>query len=103
MWPTRTSSMKTSRGGLQRCRKRLKLVHLSDTRKDTYRHDPIGQGNVPFEAVKLALDAAATTRGQCWKLFRTTPIATSPKVRIVLQESTSDMRRCRDNSNLKDR
>jgi len=33
---------------LRRCGKRLKLVHLSDTNQRVYRHDPVGQGTVPF-------------------------------------------------------
>lgn len=33
---------------LHRCRKRLKLLHLSDTGQQHYRHDPVGLGTVPF-------------------------------------------------------
>jgi L-ribulose-5-phosphate 3-epimerase len=33
---------------LRRCRKRLKLLHLSDTGQQHYRHDAIGLGTVPF-------------------------------------------------------
>ncbi len=40
---------------LRRCAKRLKLVHLSDTRRDLYRHDPIGAGDVPFEGIPQVL------------------------------------------------
>lgn len=43
--------------GLQRCRTRLKLVHLSDTGRHAYRHDPIGTGTVPFAAIPAALTA----------------------------------------------
>jgi sugar phosphate isomerase/epimerase len=43
--------------GLERCRDRLALVHLSDTDQRTYRHDPVGSGTVPFEAVPRALAA----------------------------------------------
>jgi sugar phosphate isomerase/epimerase len=41
--------------GLVRCRDRLALVHLSDTGQRTYRHDPVGEGTVPFAAVPHAL------------------------------------------------
>jgi L-ribulose-5-phosphate 3-epimerase len=34
--------------GLRTVRSRLRLVHLSDTTRATYRHDPIGRGDVPF-------------------------------------------------------
>jgi sugar phosphate isomerase/epimerase len=33
---------------LERCRKRLKLVHLSDTSRWHYRHSAVGLGTVPF-------------------------------------------------------
>ena len=40
---------------LRRCRKRLKLVHLSDTGRQVYRHDPVGAGDVPFAQVPPTL------------------------------------------------
>jgi len=40
---------------LRRCRKRLKLVHLSDTGRQVYRHDPVGAGDVPFREVPPVL------------------------------------------------
>ena len=43
--------------GLVRCRYRLALVHLSDTGQRTFRHDPVGEGTVPFAAVPHALAA----------------------------------------------
>lgn len=42
-------------GALRRCRKRLKLVHLSDTHRNVYRHDPVGQGSVPFRELPPVL------------------------------------------------
>ena len=47
--------------GLVRCRNRLALVHLSDTGRQTYRHDPVGEGTVPFEQVPRALAAVGYT------------------------------------------
>jgi L-ribulose-5-phosphate 3-epimerase len=47
--------------GLLRCRDRLALVHLSDTGRQVYRHDPVGEGTVPFERVPQALAAAGYT------------------------------------------
>jgi len=49
--------------GLQRCRERLALVHLSDTGREVYRHDPVGAGTLPFAAVPPAL-AAIGYRGR---------------------------------------
>ena len=43
--------------GLQQCRERLALVHLSDTGRQFYRHDPVGLGTVPFAQVPQALAA----------------------------------------------
>jgi L-ribulose-5-phosphate 3-epimerase len=34
--------------GLERVRSRLEIVHLSDTRRDAWRHDPVGQGDCDF-------------------------------------------------------
>lgn len=44
--------------GLMRCRERLRLVHLSDTGRAAFRHDPVGQGDVPFGPVPAQLRAA---------------------------------------------
>jgi sugar phosphate isomerase/epimerase len=34
--------------GLEHVRSRLKIVHLSDTGRETWRHDPVGQGSCDF-------------------------------------------------------
>jgi L-ribulose-5-phosphate 3-epimerase len=34
--------------GLEEVRSRIKIVHLSDTRRDAWRHDPVGQGDCDF-------------------------------------------------------
>jgi sugar phosphate isomerase/epimerase len=41
---------------LRKCRKRLKIVHLSDTNQKVYRHDPVGMGTVDFASVPAVLD-----------------------------------------------
>jgi L-ribulose-5-phosphate 3-epimerase len=43
--------------GLRQCSALLELVHLSDTGKQAYRHDPVGLGTVPFAQVPAALAA----------------------------------------------
>lgn len=43
--------------GLRRVQKRLRLVHLSDTSRSVYRHDPVGLGVVPFADIPQALRA----------------------------------------------
>jgi L-ribulose-5-phosphate 3-epimerase len=47
--------------GLKACRARLALVHLSDTGRQAYRHDPVGLGSVPFAQVPGALAAVGYT------------------------------------------
>ena len=47
--------------GLHYCRERLALVHLSDTGREVYRHDPVGLGSVPFADVPRALAAVGYT------------------------------------------
>jgi L-ribulose-5-phosphate 3-epimerase len=47
--------------GLQQCRERLALVHLSDTGAQVYRHDPVGLGSVQFADVPRALAAVGYT------------------------------------------
>ncbi len=42
--------------GLRRTRSRLRLVHLSDTPLDVFRHAPVGTGVVPFDAVPPLLE-----------------------------------------------
>jgi sugar phosphate isomerase/epimerase len=41
--------------GLERVAPRLKMVHLSDTPLDTWRHDSVGRGVVPFEQFGVAV------------------------------------------------
>jgi L-ribulose-5-phosphate 3-epimerase len=47
---------------LKHCGTRLKLVHLSDTNRQLYRHDPIGRGTVPFAEVPAMLVAVGYAR-----------------------------------------
>lgn len=48
--------------GLKRCGARLRLVHLSDTGRQHYRHDPVGRGDVPFAAIPTMLANVGYTR-----------------------------------------
>ena len=43
--------------GLRQCSALLELVHLSDTGRQAYRHDPVGLGTFPFAQVPAALAA----------------------------------------------
>jgi L-ribulose-5-phosphate 3-epimerase len=44
-----------SRMGLRTVRNRLSLVHISDTTRSVFKHDPVGQGDVPFVQVPPVL------------------------------------------------
>jgi sugar phosphate isomerase/epimerase len=46
------------RRGFERMQPRLRLVHLSDTGREVYRHDPVGRGVVPFRDLPKLLAAA---------------------------------------------
>lgn len=41
--------------GLRRVRDRLALVHFSDTTRQSYRHDPLGYGDVPLAGIAAAM------------------------------------------------
>src|ERR1700694_5874749 len=41
--------------GLRRVRDRLSLVHFSDTTRQSYKHDPLGQGDVPLAGLASAM------------------------------------------------
>ena len=42
-------------GGLRRVRDRLSLVHFSDTTRQSYKHDPMGCGDVPLAGIPSAM------------------------------------------------
>jgi L-ribulose-5-phosphate 3-epimerase len=41
--------------GLRRVRERLSLVHFSDTTRQSYKHDPLGRGDVPLAGLASAM------------------------------------------------
>ncbi len=47
--------------GLSAVASRLALVHFSDTTQETYRHDPIGDGDVDFSKLPEALSKVGYT------------------------------------------
>jgi L-ribulose-5-phosphate 3-epimerase len=47
--------------GLRRVRERLSLVHFSDTTRQSYRHDPLGCGDVPLAGLASAMKAVGYT------------------------------------------
>ncbi|HEY8337074.1 MAG TPA: sugar phosphate isomerase/epimerase family protein [Tardiphaga sp.] len=47
----------SSADGIRQLADQLRIVHLSDTTRTTWRHDPVGNGDVPFAEVAQALNA----------------------------------------------
>jgi L-ribulose-5-phosphate 3-epimerase len=41
--------------GLRKVNQRLRLIHVSDTTRESYRHDPVGEGDVPFPSIAKTL------------------------------------------------
>jgi sugar phosphate isomerase/epimerase len=59
--------------GLMQCGERLALVHLSDTGRQVYRHDPVGEGTLPFIDVPPALAAAGYRRPAMLEIISRNP------------------------------
>ncbi len=59
--------------GLRRVASRLKLIHLSDTGQRVYRHDPVGEGDVPFESLHGALAEVAPPDKLMLEIISKTP------------------------------
>jgi L-ribulose-5-phosphate 3-epimerase len=47
--------------GLHRVRDRLSLVHFSDTTRQSYKHDPLGYGDVPLAGIAAAMKEVGYT------------------------------------------
>jgi L-ribulose-5-phosphate 3-epimerase len=47
--------------GLRRVRDRLSLVHFSDTNRQSYKHDPIGRGDVPLASLAATMKEVGCT------------------------------------------
>lgn len=59
--------------GLRLVRSRLDLVHLSDTTRTLYRHDPIGAGDVDFAVVPPVLAEIGYDRATMLEIISRTP------------------------------
>jgi L-ribulose-5-phosphate 3-epimerase len=73
--------------GLQQCRPLLELVHLSDTGRQAYRHDPVGLGTVPFAEVPRALEAVGCNAKPMLEIISRDPdrdiIASAAKLAVL--------------------
>jgi sugar phosphate isomerase/epimerase len=72
--------------GLRRVRDRLSLAHFSDTTRQSYKHDPLGYGDVPLAGVASAMNEVG--------------YAELPMLEIISQQPDADIadscRRMRD-------
>ena len=59
--------------GLECVRERLRLVHLSDTGHEVYRHDTVGSGVVPFAALPPVLAKIGYTELPMLEIITGTP------------------------------
>jgi sugar phosphate isomerase/epimerase len=61
--------------GVRRVRSHLGMVHLSDTRRDAWRHDPVGQGNCDFAGFAAALADIGYTSSSMLEIVAENPAA----------------------------
>ena len=61
--------------GLRRVRDRLSLVHFSDTTRQSYKHDPLGCGDVPLAGIASAMKEIGYTELPMLEVISHTPDA----------------------------
>jgi len=61
--------------GLQRVRDRLSLVHFSDTTRQSYKHDPLGRGDVPLAGIASVMNEVGYTELPMLEVISHTPDA----------------------------
>jgi L-ribulose-5-phosphate 3-epimerase len=61
--------------GLQRVRDRLSLVHFSDTTRQSYKHDPLGRGDVPLAGIASVMEEVGYTELPMLEVISHTPDA----------------------------
>jgi L-ribulose-5-phosphate 3-epimerase len=61
-------------GGVRAVRARLDIVHLSDTGRDAWRHDPVGRGSCDFAAFGVALRQIGYTKTSMLEIVADPPV-----------------------------
>ncbi|HEX7074472.1 MAG TPA: sugar phosphate isomerase/epimerase family protein [Hyphomicrobiaceae bacterium] len=82
---------------LRKCARsgRLKLVHYSDTGQTVYRHDPVGEGTVPFAIVPPVLAEIGHTRRPMLEIISRQPDASiDDSVRRLAEMGYGNGRAC---------
>jgi sugar phosphate isomerase/epimerase len=60
--------------GLLQVRRRLGIVHLSDTRRRAWRHDPVGQGSCDFAGFGATLRKIGYSRSSMLEIVSEKPV-----------------------------
>jgi len=72
--------------GLARVASRLHTVHVSDTTRSVYRHDPVGSGDLDFSQALGALEAVAHARRPVLEIISVDPTHDIPHSARLLHE-----------------
>ncbi|WP_417670400.1 sugar phosphate isomerase/epimerase family protein [Roseibium sp.] len=72
--------------GLREVASRLALVHLSDTTRNVYRHDAVGDGDLDFSALPAALSAVGYKRRTMLEIISRNPDLDLPRSVTALQD-----------------
>jgi len=72
--------------GIQTLRDRIDLVHLSDTGRKHWRHDPIGAGEIDFESVAKAIQSINFSGQSVMEVISSDPDRELPESRRLLAQ-----------------
>ena len=72
--------------GLKMLGDRIELVHLSDTGRKTWRHDPVGTGEVDFRSVAEAIHSIGFSGQSVMEIISTNPAHDLPESRRILAQ-----------------
>ena len=72
--------------GIQTLRDRIDLVHLSDTGRKYWRHDPIGAGEIDFESVAKAIQSINFSGQSVMEVISSDPDRELPESRRLLAQ-----------------
>lgn len=73
--------------GLDLVKRRLAIVHLSDSPKGGWRHDPIGTGNIAFDAIAARLKEIGFTGPVVMEILSPDPVGDLARGRVLLEAS----------------
>jgi len=74
--------------GLDSVKQRLSLVHLSDSPKGGWRHDPIGSGDIAFDAIAAKLEQIGFAGPVVMEILSADPVGDLARGRVRLEEAS---------------